>query len=52
MFGNPIIDTKYGNFSAYNVVLVVIAVLLYVIYMVVTYINAKALAKLEGGTKK
>lgn len=52
IFGNPIIDTKYGNFSAYNVVLVVIAVLLYVIYMVVTYTNARALAKLEGGTKK
>lgn len=52
IFGNPMVDTKYGNFSIYNVVLVVLAALLYVIYMVVTFINANALAKLEGGTKK
>ncbi|PKN83513.1 MAG: CDP-alcohol phosphatidyltransferase [Chloroflexi bacterium HGW-Chloroflexi-8] len=50
--GNPKIDTKFGIFSIYNVVLVIISVLLYVIYMVVTFTNANALAKLEGGTKK
>ena len=50
--GNPKIDTKFGIFSIYNVVLVIISVLLYVIYMVVTFTNANALAKSEGGTKK
>jgi phosphatidylglycerophosphate synthase len=50
--GNPMLTTKYGIFSVYNIVLVVIAAALFVVYIVVTFTNASQLAKLEGGTKK
>lgn len=50
--GNPTIQTRWGEYSIYNAVMIGLAVLLYSIYIVVTYLNAVALAKLEGGTKK
>lgn len=43
--GNPSIATRWGVFSIYNVVLVGLAVLLYSIYIVVTYTNAISIAK-------
>lgn len=50
--GNPTIQTRWGQYSVYNAVVVGLAVLLYSIYIVVTYINAIDLARLEGGAKK
>ncbi|PKO11962.1 MAG: CDP-alcohol phosphatidyltransferase [Chloroflexi bacterium HGW-Chloroflexi-10] len=50
--GNPQITTRYGVFSAYNVVVVLLAVLLFTIYIVVTFINARQLARLEGRNRK
>lgn len=50
--GNPQIKTSFGEYSIYNLVIIILAVLLFVIYMVVTSIQAMRLAKLEGGTKK
>ncbi|MAT41551.1 MAG: CDP-alcohol phosphatidyltransferase [Anaerolineaceae bacterium] len=50
--GNPIIQTKFGIYSVYDVVISLIAILLFGIYIVITFINARRLAKIEGGTKK
>lgn len=50
--GNPSITTRWGSFSIYNVVLVGLAVLLFSIYIVVTYTNAISIAKEEAKLKK
>lgn len=50
--GNPTVQTKWGIYSIYNVVMIILAALLYGIYIVVTYLNANSLSKEEGGTNK
>ncbi len=50
--GNPIIQTKFGVYSVYDVIISLLAVLLFGIYIVITYVNARRLSKIEGGTKK
>ena len=50
--GNPTVTTRWGVYSVYNVVVIGLAVLLYSIYIVVTYINARALSKEEAKVRK
>ncbi len=50
--GNPLVQTKFGVFSVYDVIISLIAVLLFGIYIGITFINARRLSILEGGTKK
>jgi phosphatidylglycerophosphate synthase len=50
--GNPIVQTKFGVYSVYDIVISLLAILLFGVYIVITFINAQRLAKIEGGTKK
>jgi archaetidylinositol phosphate synthase len=46
--GNSFIQTRFGVFTGYDFVIIALAVLLYSIYIGVTYINGTQLAKIEG----
>lgn len=46
-FGNPKFQTRFGLFSVYDFVIIVLIVLLFSIYLVMTYINARQIAKEE-----
>jgi phosphatidylglycerophosphate synthase len=46
--GNSHIQTRFGVYTGYDFVIIALAVLLYSIYIGVTYINGSQLAKLEG----
>lgn len=50
--GNPQIQTKFGTYTVYDFVILALAVLLYSIYIVMTYINARQLATIERGETK
>jgi hypothetical protein len=45
--GNLHVQTKFGTFTVYDFVILGLAVLLYSIYIVVTFINARQLAAIE-----
>ncbi len=46
-FGNPKFQTRFGLFSVYDFVIVALILLLFSIYLVMTYINARQIAKEE-----
>lgn len=50
--GNPIIQTKFGIYSVYDVIISLLAVLLFGIYIGITFVTARQLSIVEGGTKK
>ncbi len=50
--GNPTVNTRWGEYSIYNAVVIGLAVLLFSIYIVVTYINANALSKDDAKVRK
>lgn len=46
-FGNPKIQTRFGLFSVYDFVIIALIMLLFSIYVVMTYVNARQIAKEE-----
>ena len=51
-FGNPKIQTKFGLYSVYDFVLIALIVLLFSIYLVMTFVNAGQIAKEEVKTNQ
>lgn len=51
-FGNPKIQTRIGLFSVYDFVIIALIMLLFSIYMVMTYVNARQIAKEEEKTRQ
>lgn len=51
-FGNSKIQTRFGLFSVYDFVIVVMIALIFSIYLVMTYINASQIAKEEVNNRQ
>lgn len=50
--GNPQVHTRFGVYSVYDFVILALTILLYSIYVVMTFINARQLAVIERNKAK